>query len=89
MFKLNGKADRFAATIAVDPVYQGDEAVSFVVRDEDPIGPDSVLYNSGKMTKDSDPKVIDIDVKGINCLILSFEGKQALGIWADPQVVVK
>jgi hypothetical protein len=41
------------------------------------------------MTKDSDPKVIDIDVKGINCLILSFEGEQALGIWADPQVVVK
>jgi len=87
MFKLNGNADRFAALVDLDPSYQGDEAVSFRVRNEDPIGPDSILYDSGKMTKDSPAKVIDIDVKGIDCLILSLEGKEALGNWGNPQVV--
>lgn len=87
MFQLNGKADRFAAVVGLDPSYQGDEAASFVVRNEDPIGPDSVLYHSGEMTKDSPAKIIDIHVKGIKCVILSFEGKQALGNWGDPQVV--
>jgi hypothetical protein len=87
MFKLNGNAAHFNAHVGLDPSYQGDEAVSFKVRNEDPIGPDSILYDSGKMTKDSPAKVIDIDVKGINCLILSFEGKKALGNWGDPKVV--
>jgi hypothetical protein len=87
MFKLNGRANRFSAVVGLDPSYQGDEAVSFKVRNEDPIGPDSILYDSGKMTKDSAAKTIDINVKDINCLILSFEGKQALGNWGDPHVV--
>lgn len=87
MFKLNGNAQRFNAVVGLDPSYQGDEAVSFKVRNEDPIGPDSILYDSGKMTKDSPAKVIAIDVKGIHCLILSFEGKKALGNWGDPHVV--
>jgi hypothetical protein len=39
------------------------------------------------MTKDSPAKIIDIDLTGIDCLILSFEGEQALGIWGDPEVV--
>jgi hypothetical protein len=87
MFKLNHKANHFNAVVGLDPSYQGDEAVSFKVRNEDPIGPDSILYDSSKMTKDSPAKVIDIDVTGIDCLILSFEGKQALGNWGDPKVL--
>ena len=87
MFKLNGAADRFKAVIGLDPAYQGAEAVSFKVRNEDPIGPDSILYDSGKMTKGAPSKVIDIDIRGVDCLILAIEGKQALGNWANASVV--
>lgn len=87
MFKLNGNAERFKAVVGLDPSYQGNKAVNFRVRNEDPIGPDSLLYDSGKMTKDTPAKVIDIDVRGIDCLILTIEGREALGNWADAQVV--
>jgi hypothetical protein len=69
MFKLHGNADRFSAVVGMDPFYQGDEVVSFKVRNEDPIGPDSILYDSGKMTKDSPAKIIDIDVNGLAGII--------------------
>lgn len=88
MFKLNRNADRFKAVIGIDPSYQGEEAVSFKLRDEDPIGPDSVLYDSGKMGKDTPAKIVDVDVRGIDCLILAIEGKQALGNWANAHVLV-
>jgi len=87
MFKLDGVADRFRAVVGLDPAYQGAEAISFRVRNEDPIGPDSILYDSGKMAKGAPSKVIDIDVRGVDCLILAIEGKQALGNWANARVV--
>ena len=93
MFKLNGNAERFKATVGLDSSYQADEAINFMVRNEDPIGPYSLLYDSGKMTKETPAKVIDIDVRGIDCLILAIEGQRgfkgqpALGNWADARVV--
>jgi len=93
MFKLNGNAERFKATVGLDPSYQGDEAVNFRVRNEDPIGPYSLLYDSGEMTKETPAKIIDIDVSGIDCLILAiegrggFKGERALGNWADARAV--
>lgn len=87
MLKLHDNADRFSAVVGMDPSYQGDKVVSFKVRTEDPIGPDSILYDSGKMTKDSPAKIMDIDVIGINCLILSFEGKETLCNWGGTEVV--
>jgi hypothetical protein len=87
MFKLNGNADRFKAVIGLDPSYQGDEIVRFRVRNEDPIGPDSILYDSGDMTKDAPSASIDLDVRGIDCLILSLEGKEAPGNWGDARVI--
>ena len=89
MFKLDGKASRFSAVVALDPSYQGDESVRFRLRNEDPIGPDSLVYDSGKMTKDSPSQIVEADVTGIDCLILSIEGKQALANWADPHVLVR
>lgn len=89
MFKLDGKASRFSAVAALDPSYQGDESVRFRLRNEDPIGPDSLVYDSGKMTKDSPSQIVEADVTGIDCLILSIEGKQALANWADPHVLVR
>jgi alpha-galactosidase len=87
MFKLNGSADRFKAVVGLDPSYQGEEAVSFKLRNEDPIGPDSILYDSGKMARGTPSKVVDIDVRGVDCLILSIEGKQAPGNWANAHVI--
>jgi len=71
----------------LDRSYQGQEIVSFKLRDQDPIGPDSVLYDSGKMGKDTPAKIVDVDVRGIDCLILAIEGKEALGNWANARVV--
>jgi len=87
MFKLDGCAERFKAVIGLDRAYQGRETVSFRLREQDPIGPDSVLYDSGKMGKDTPAKTVDVDVRGIDCLILAIEGKQAPGNWANARVV--
>jgi len=88
MFKLNGYAEKFKAVIGLEPSYQGHETVNFRLREQDPIGSDSLLYDSGKMDKDTPAKIVDVDVRGIDCLILSIEGKQALGNWADAHVLV-
>ena len=88
MFKLNGLAETFKAVIGLDPAYQGDETVSFRLREQDPIGPDSILYDSGKMGKDTPAKSVEVDVIGIDCLILAIEGKQALANWANAHVIV-
>ena len=87
MFKLNGKAQRFRAVVALDDASQADDACRFKVRNLDPIGPTSLLYDSGAMTRDTAPRTVDIDVTGVDCLILDCEGKKALGNWADAHVV--
>jgi hypothetical protein len=88
MFKLNGCAEKFQAVIGLERSYQGRETVSFKLRDQDPTGPDSVLYYSGKMGKDTPARNVDVDLRGIDCLILAIEGKEALGNWANPRVLV-
>jgi hypothetical protein len=88
MFKLNGKAHRFKAVVGLDAACQSDDSCRFKVRNLDPIGPTSLLYDSGKMTKDTAPKTVDVDVSGVDCLILECESKKALGNWAEAYVVV-
>jgi hypothetical protein len=39
------------------------------------------------MTRDTAPKTVDLDVTGIDCLILECDSKKALGNWADAQMV--
>ena len=55
-----------------------------------------VLWDSGKMTKDSPAKEFDIELGGDHCLMLTFEGRTAkdgkqandvLGVFADPRVI--
>jgi hypothetical protein len=87
MFKLNGKAHRFRAVIGLDDACQADDSCRFKLRNLDPIGPGSLLYDSGAMTRDTAPKTVDLDVTGIDCLILECDGKKALGNWADAHVV--
>jgi len=88
MFKLNGKANHFTAVIGLDAACQSDDSCRFKVRNLDPIGPTSLLYDSGKMTRDTAPKTVDVDVSGVDCLILECESKKALANWAEVYVVV-
>jgi hypothetical protein len=46
-----------------------------------------VLWDSRDMTKDTPPKEIDIALKDVQCLMLVFDGKNALGNWADACVI--
>ena len=46
-----------------------------------------VLWDSGQMTKDSVAREIDIELRDVQCLMLVFEGKEALGNWADARVI--
>jgi hypothetical protein len=45
-----------------------------------------VLWDSGKLTADSETKEIDIDVKNVDCLMLVFEGDKLFGNWGDARV---
>jgi len=87
MFKLNGRAHKFHAVVGLDDACQGDDSCRFKVRNLDPIGPTSLLYDSGKMTRDTAPKTVDVDVTGVDCLILECESEKALGNWAEAQVL--
>jgi alpha-galactosidase len=86
MYKLNFKAKRFKATIAIDPAYTGEESGRFRVYNEDFFG-NRVIYDSGKMTKDSAPKQIDIDITAVDCLMLTFDGDKIPANWANPCVI--
>ena len=86
MFKLNGRADRFRATVAMDRSSKEDAKRRFRVYNEDFFA-NKVLWDSGRMTKDSPAKEIDVELKDVQCLMLVFDGKEALGNWADARVV--
>jgi alpha-galactosidase len=87
MYKLNN-ADRFKAVVGLDDSYSGDGTGRFRVLNEDFFG-NRVLFNSGRMTKDSPAKNIDLDVKGVKCLLLVFEGRNVLGNWANALAIVE
>ncbi|MBN2131447.1 MAG: hypothetical protein JW741_18245 [Sedimentisphaerales bacterium] len=46
-----------------------------------------VLWDSGKITKSSGLKEIDIELQDVQCLMRLFHGEKALGNWADARVV--
>ena len=48
-----------------------------------------VLWDSGHMTADSPPKEIDADLKGVQCLMLVFDGEKSLGAWAHARVIAE
>jgi len=86
MYKLNGKADRFQAVAGLDDSYTGRETARFRVLNEDFFG-NQVLFDSGPMTRDHPAKKIDIDVKGVEYILLMFDGNEAAGDWADVKVI--
>lgn len=87
MFKLDGKAERFEAVIGIDDSYKGKETAHFKVYDGDFFG-GQVLYDSGKMGKDSSAK-IDINVAGVKYILLTVDGKEVKADWADVRVIAK
>lgn len=86
MFKVNGRADRFRAIVAIDKSSRENAKGRFRVYDEDFFA-NKVLWNSDKMTKDSPAKGIDIELKNVYCLMLVFDGENVLGNWADASVI--
>jgi len=86
MFKVAGRADRFGATVALNASSHEDAKGRFRVYNEDFFA-NKVLWDSGEMTKDSTAKQIDIELRDVQCLMLVFEGKEALGNWADAHVI--
>jgi len=81
MYKLNGKADSFKAVVGLDDSYSGNHTGRFRIYNEDLFG-NRVLFDSGNMHKGSPAKNIDLNVKGVKCLLLVFEGDNVLGNWA-------
>lgn len=86
MFKVDGHADRFRAIVAMDKSSKENAEGRFRVYNEDFFA-NKVLWDSGKMTKDSPAKEIDIELKDVQCLMLVFDGKEVLGNWADARVI--
>ena len=85
MYKLNNRADTFNAVVGLDDSYNHDETGRFRVYNEDLFG-NRVLFDSGDIPKGSPAKNIDLNVRGVNCLLLVFEGDNVLGNWADARV---
>ena len=84
MFRLNGRADRFMAVIGPDDSYRGKESSRFRVLNEDFFG-NQILYDSGLLKPGSSVN-IDINVKGVQYLLLMYEGDNTFGVWADARV---
>ena len=86
MFKVNGRADRFRAIVAMDESSKENAKGRFRVYNEDFFA-NKVLWDSREMTKDSPAKEIDVELKNVQCLMLVFDGKEVLGNWADARVI--
>lgn len=85
MYKLDGKADRFQAVVGLDDHYTGKESGRFRVLNEDFFG-NRVLFDSGEMNKGTPALNIDLDVKGVQFLLLEFSGKESRGNWAEVNI---
>jgi hypothetical protein len=85
MYKLNGKATRFQAWVGIDDSYSGTETGRFRVLNEDFFG-SRVLFNSGKLAKGSPAVFIDVDVTGLEFILLEFTGKEVIGDWVEPKI---
>ena len=77
-----------------DDTYTGTETGRFRVLNEDRFA-NEVLFDSGKMAKGDGAKMIDIDIKHVDCLNLTFESgrgrrsrSDVLGNWANARIIV-
>lgn len=85
MYKINGLASRFRATVGIDAALVTGAEGRFRVLEEDFFG-NKILFDSGKMRLDTPLKNIDIDVSGKHCLLLEFTGDDTHGCWGSAHV---
>jgi alpha-galactosidase len=88
MFMVHGRANRFRASVAIDPATPPDASGRFRVYNEDFFA-NKLLWDSRQMTRDSPPQEIDIGLEDVQCLMLVFEGDQSLGNWANARVIAE
>ncbi|WP_430932130.1 sialate O-acetylesterase [Saccharicrinis sp. 156] len=86
MYKLDGRANRFKAIVGLDKCSPDEKMGKFRILNEDKFG-GRVLFDSGQMEKGNSQEV-DIDVSGLNFILLEFVGKGVFGNWADAKVIV-
>jgi|GEM_PF-179850 len=86
IYKLNGKAGRFKALVGLDDLNPKEATGRFRIYNEDSFGAD-LLFDSGRMTPDSSIREVDIDVSGLDGLLLQFDSKNGVGDWALARVV--
>ena len=86
IYKLNGKADRFQALVGLADNSPDQGTGEFKVHVENRFS-GKIIFASGKMRKGDKPVAVDIDVKGLDSILLEFTGKGVFGNWADAKVV--
>ncbi len=87
MYKLDGKAERFQATVALDEASPDGNTGKFRILNEDKFG-GRVIYNSEDLKK-GESKTIDINVENLDFILLEFTGKEVFGNWLDAKVISK
>lgn len=45
------------------------------------------IFDSGQIKKGDDPIEVDIDVKGLDFILLEYTGKGVSGNWVDAKVI--
>ncbi|HUX56326.1 MAG TPA: sialate O-acetylesterase [Bacteroidales bacterium] len=85
MYKLNGKANRFQAIIGLDKCSPEDKTGKFRILNEDKFS-GRVIFDSGDMEKGTH-QTVNIDVSGLDFILLEFTGKGVFGNWADAKVI--
>ncbi len=86
MFQVRGQADRFRAIVAMDKASKDGATGRFRVYNEDFFA-NKVLWDSGEMTVDSPAKQVDLELKDVQCLMLVFQGEEAMGNWGEARVI--
>ena len=86
MFMTDRKAKSFIAVAALSPDAKAGGSGRFRVLSGDWFS-DQVLWDSGEMKPGDEPKKIEIDIHGVDNLLLEFKGKGVAGCWAGARVV--
>ena len=95
MFAGTDHANRLLGTVALDESHHGEDEGRFRIFNEDFFG-NRVIWDSGKMTRETPAKEFDVKLDGCRCLMFTFEGGNSkngkpvydiLGVIGDPRVV--
>jgi alpha-galactosidase len=69
----------------LDDASDDEKTGKFRILNEDKFG-GRVIFDSGQIKK-GEPKTVDIDVKGLDFILLEFTGKGVFGNWIDAKVI--